>query len=716
MRTVGTKLTAEVAPYISGMKAAGEATDELADKIGDTRDESVSATVAADGLGRAVDHLGDNMTEADRAAGRLDKNVSQTAHDMVRLDAAIAASTAELKLLARALIDTDDAAQRLDIKKAMSRVQSDLNASTKAKKILVDVEPQVERSKLKGLTDDLVYTAKTAAAQWKPILGAGIVAASPLIGSALAGAIIGGAGVGGVIGGIMLVKDDPRVEGAAKGLASRVGDRLKNAAQPFVDTTVQGLATVETSLDKIDFEGIFKKASTFVQPLSTAVGHVAEDLGAGFGSLVQVADPVIKSISHGLEGIGQAAEDGMKSLTDNADTAAASLGTLLDTVKTTTTVTFGLVNGLAELKAKLDSSAGGIFALDAGLQIINAIFNKGGNGTKWVDPVTAFDNAVANGIGTVDSYGQAITTAGQSLGDFAAQEIAAGSASHTLFDTASTVGEAFDNLTESIKKNGKSLDSSTEKGRANRTALSRLAGALNDNYAAYVAVNGAGQKADGIATMNYSSFIKAARGLGISEKAARNYAAQLGLIPPKKDTKATANTKDAAAKIRALQAQINALRGKTITIKTVITGGSLAGGIHVSGPGGSGTLTKADGGPITGPGPKGRDSVLAMVAPGEHVWTAREVDAAGGHGAMMQMRSAALAGPQHYAAGGPSPRQNTRVMPAPTSTMTVVVHEHRISFAEAGGELGRLVTKAMRTSPGLTAEMKNRLGLSTAAA
>ena len=53
---------------------------------------------------------------------------------------------------------------------------------------------------------------------------------------------------------------------------------------------------------------------------------------------------------------------------------------------------------------------------------------------------------------------------------------------------------------------------------------------------------------------------------------------------------------------------------------------------------------KAAGGPLEGPGPRGKDSMLFRGAPGEHVWTDREVTAAGGHGAMERWRKAVLAG------------------------------------------------------------------------
>ena len=119
----------------------------------------------------------------------------------------------------------------------------------------------------------------------------------------------------------------------------------------------------------------------------------------------------------------------------------------------------------------------------------------------------------------------------------------------------------------------------------------------------------------------------------------------------------------------------------------------------------------AEGGPVEGPGAKGVDSELRMLAPGEHVLTSREVDAMGGHGAVAAMRAAALANPViNVSAPAPAPQ----LMRPTGGGTTVQVIEHRVTFADSGGELGRLVVGAMRTSNGLTTEMKKRLGLAVA--
>lgn len=58
----------------------------------------------------------------------------------------------------------------------------------------------------------------------------------------------------------------------------------------------------------------------------------------------------------------------------------------------------------------------------------------------------------------------------------------------------------------------------------------------------------------------------------------------------------------------------------------------------------SGTAFKASGGSVFGPGTETSDSIPAMLSNNEHVWSAREVRGAGGHGAMERLRAMARAG------------------------------------------------------------------------
>jgi TP901 family phage tail tape measure protein len=69
-----------------------------------------------------------------------------------------------------------------------------------------------------------------------------------------------------------------------------------------------------------------------------------------------------------------------------------------------------------------------------------------------------------------------------------------------------------------------------------------------------------------------------------------------------------------------------------------------------------GLFGRAGGGPLYAPGPKGKDSALFWGADDEHVWTADEVDATGGHAGQYALRGMARAGMlkniRGYADGG----------------------------------------------------------------
>src|SRR5690606_3341016 len=60
----------------------------------------------------------------------------------------------------------------------------------------------------------------------------------------------------------------------------------------------------------------------------------------------------------------------------------------------------------------------------------------------------------------------------------------------------------------------------------------------------------------------------------------------------------------------------------------------------------------ATGGPVYGAGTATSDSIPALLSNQEHVWTAREVAGAGGHGAVEALRAQARAGGSMYARGG----------------------------------------------------------------
>ncbi|WP_170169324.1 tape measure protein [Salana multivorans] len=156
----------------------------------------------------------------------------------------------------------------------------------------------------------------------------------------------------------------------------------------------------------------------------------------------------------------------------------------------------------------------------------------------------------------------------------------------------------------------------------------------------------------------------------------------------------SASTSDAEEKISVLT------RARRVSVSAFIPGFF---GLREGGP----VTYRAAGGPVHGPGTGTSDSVPAtgpfgsryQLSNGEHVWTARETAAVGGHGEMLRLRRAALTGRVSYRAGGGSiePRYLTpRVSPqvyvntTPTADLSAV----RQIVRDAVSEFARVSTTA----------------------
>lgn len=193
-----------------------------------------------------------------------------------------------------------------------------------------------------------------------------------------------------------------------------------------------------------------------------------------------------------------------------------------------------------------------------------------------------------------------------------------------------------------LGKGSGALDRNTKQGQKNIDKLKNMAkGAIetarsmDKNGRSHDVVTGKMEKAR-------QKFIATAIKMGASREEARRLADKLRLIPGKYKAVIEANTNPAE---RAISRFIETQDGRKINL-------------NVQGFG-SGTPGIATGGPIHGPGTGTSDTAgLFRLSNGEHVWTAKEVERAGGHGAIERMRSMAKSGNLRkmvpgMAAGGP---------------------------------------------------------------
>ncbi|WP_332643692.1 hypothetical protein [Aeromicrobium sp.] len=129
---------------------------------------------------------------------------------------------------------------------------------------------------------------------------------------------------------------------------------------------------------------------------------------------------------------------------------------------------------------------------------------------------------------------------------------------------------AIDDARAAAAENGKTLDKTTEAGRANRAALNQLAGAWNN-------LDPATQNAAGAQKRARAEFIQVAREMGATKAEAQALADKYMEIPQKVGT--TIFVRDhATGKLKEIQQYIDGMHGKTLKIN--IDGGT-PGGITV---------------------------------------------------------------------------------------------------------------------------------------
>lgn len=199
------------------------------------------------------------------------------------------------------------------------------------------------------------------------------------------------------------------------------------------------------------------------------------------------------------------------------------------------------------------------------------------------------------------------------------------------------------------------LDLNTQAGRDNRDLLIGLAQSSQDAAEKQFQLDGNTQNYKASLEAGRQAVIDRATALGMNADEAGRFADEIYRIPTEKEWKAIADTADAQSKAERLSAAISGIRDRTVTIRFNYPDGKPLTDAQIADQAGNsvGISFRAAGGPIFGPGGPTDDRIPAMLSNGEHVWTAAEVAAAGGHGVMQAWRALAL---EHraprYAEGG----------------------------------------------------------------
>lgn len=259
---------------------------------------------------------------------------------MKLLDQQAGKSKESLRILAEALLSTDDAAQRLDISKAMSKVQADLQRTLAAKKIkmeeLIDLDPGDGPPKfLKRLSDGLERNSGKLKLTGKilgGVLALGIVPAlASTVAGAMGAALASSLAVGVMGAGIALaVSKDEGIQDAGKRLGQKFMGAVGREVKVFRGPILEGLGMFD------DFgERLSKKLGDAFRALAPSIIPFLSDVIQGLESVTDAIVDIAKDAGPALEGFGDGFRllmdgvgEGLRALTENGEEIGSAFRTL----------------------------------------------------------------------------------------------------------------------------------------------------------------------------------------------------------------------------------------------------------------------------------------------------------------------------------------------------------------------------------------------------
>ena len=293
-----------------------------------------------------------------------------------------------------------------------------------------------------------------------------------------------------------------------------------------------------------------------------AAKHFGSDLDGLYGKIRSLTDPStvdnVQQFIVTLGGLGDWDSTPVKEAKENLDAIDKSLAGLVK-------------NGQADLAAEA-------------LKQLTAEYGKGGRDTKeFTKNLDDYEAALADArfeqelaASAMGLFGDQAVAVGEKLAaqkasaDGLRQSIQALSdTSRGAFDAQTRFEEALDKVTESIKENGRTLDIGSEKGRANRDALSALASATQD-AAAKARENGASwQTVAGIYDKGRKSLVDNAFAITHNREEAERLADTL-MKMPSKTMRLEMRTEDAVKSLNGVVAAMKKTpNAKSVTVRAL---------------------------------------------------------------------------------------------------------------------------------------------------
>ncbi len=299
MRTTGVKLIAEVAEYRRDMGGAAKSTDDVKKSIDDV-------TTASDKAGNAITSLGGKLKGGGDNAKELSREIEE--------------SKRSLAALATQFSETNKAADRLDIARAIKKQQSELRQLLKVESLLPSAgESETAARSFGGRLFGGISAGLNGAASSAPgAVAGGIMGAAlaPSIAAGIGAGISAGVGLGAIVAGVKLIAKDPQVAAAGKDMGERFSKAVSLEAEAFK-------VPVLDAIEEID---------AFLGRTAPKIGNIFRDVAPQIAGLTKNLTGAGDAIADALESAGSRSAGPLKAVGDGVETLAGSFGAMIDTL------------------------------------------------------------------------------------------------------------------------------------------------------------------------------------------------------------------------------------------------------------------------------------------------------------------------------------------------------------------------------------------------
>lgn len=612
-----------------------QATDSAAGNIDDVAE-------AAEAAAKSTDDLGDKADKAEDKVERLGKSSRTAAEHLEKLDHEIHTVEKELHQLAVAFAEAETAADRLDLSRAMRRTQADLKKLTNSKNLIKDLLPDPDpQSFMKKLAEGIASAPASLSALAANHVGITIgaaagAAAAPVLVSALGSALSAQTGALGLGLGIKLaVKGDKDIQVAGKTAGEEfLGGMQDAASRSLKGPILDSLTKLSAAGDRITarWDKSFQKLAHSVDPLTNKLITAGERINDSLASSAERSGPALDALADSVVLLSDAVGDFIDTVSDGGPEAADNLRLLAG-------VTGDVVKSTGNFLGTLSKLANNPWLTGPLLPALRKHY-------KGVAEESEATAEQTRGLGEAMASAADAATGQRTAMKLLSKELKAQA------DPVFGLMQAQEDLAGAQKKYDEAVAKHGRNSKEARSATRELADSAIGLQGAVGALGGAftGKLSPAMLESLRNAKLSEAQIAAVEREFQRAKTAGDAYSKNYKAGVSLTGVAPSIKQLRSLKEELASMKTKwTVTIRqNFLTFGKpySPAGIRSGNVGGL-----AGGGPVIGPGPKGQDSELRLLAPGEHVWSADEVDAVGGQKAMLQLRATARAGrrPQPYA-------------------------------------------------------------------